>query len=183
MNIVIGWEMWTGQQLGCYWTWKMQGDWLRPSQRSEPVTTTDYEKPTQDAGRGRHSLWPGGGGVTSNNRGEITWQEMILWDDLRHLHQCHNTNVETMWVLRLLWCNSDLLIWHKCLPGLVQMKYEILLSFKRVFWTGPVFSCEENPYLGPGVLGNGPHEAYWWCWLWRRQNQHNKIFHGTWASL
>ena len=115
INIVIGWEMWTGQQLGCYWTWKMQGDWLRPSQRSEPVTTTDYEKPTQDAGRGRHSQCPGGGGVTSNNRGEITWQEMILWDDLRHLHQCHNTNVETMWVLRLLLCNSDSLIWHKCL--------------------------------------------------------------------
>ena len=57
-------EMWTRQRPSCYWSWRMQDDWLRPSQRSESVTTTDCEKPTQRVSDGMRSGL-GGGGVTS----------------------------------------------------------------------------------------------------------------------
>lgn len=62
--------MWTGQPLSCYWTWRM----AQTKSAKWAATTTDCEKPTQDAGPGRHGhCCLGGGGVTSNNRGDIIW--------------------------------------------------------------------------------------------------------------
>ena len=48
-------EMWTGQPLSCYWTWRM----AQTKSAKWAATTTDCEKPTQDAGPGRHGQWPG----------------------------------------------------------------------------------------------------------------------------
>ena len=55
----------------------------------------------------------------------------------------------------------------------------VLKEFSR-----PVFSCEKNPYLGPGVMGmgNGPQRIDD-ASCWRRQNQHDKIFYGALALL
>mgnify|MGYP007025458770 FL=1 len=158
--------MWTGQPPSCYWTWKMQGDWLRPSQRSEPVTKTDCEKPTQDA-EADTACGLDNEGVTLNNRGEITWQEMILWDYLSHSHQQY-------WYFTFIWDNC--LCWF-------NMKIWVSKEFSELDQFSLVRRILSLVQAAPGVLGNGPHEAYWWCWLWRRQNQYNKICYGAPALL